>query len=225
MATSAREMTTGGVLFDLDGVLVDSAAFHLQAYERVFAEAGLPFPDVARSAVTDGKARSHVIDVAAPSATPSLKKRLADAKPKALEALLGDPGDCSMPGATETVHALANAGVPMAVVTNSRAPEIWLRKIGVATQIRVVVTGGDTASPKPSPQGYLLGAARLALDPQCCLAVEDSYDGWRAATDAGMEVVVFGGQRPKWLDADTELIHRLDASDVLRRLERAVARG
>jgi len=224
MATTAPEMTTGGVLFDLDGVLVDSAAFHLRAYERVFAEAGLPFPDVARTAVTDGKARSHVIDLAAPSATPGLRRSLADAKPKALEAILRDPSDCSMPGATETVRALGSARVPMAVVTNSLAPQIWLRKIGVATQMQAVVTGEDTSSPKPSPEGYLLGASRLGLDPRSCLAIEDSYDGWRAAKDAGMQVAVFGDQTPEWLDTEAELMRRLDASEVLRRLKRIAAR-
>jgi HAD superfamily hydrolase (TIGR01509 family) len=223
MAATARKMTTGGVLFDLDGVLVDSASFHLRAYERVFAEAGLPFPDVARAAVTDGKARSHVIDLAAPSAPPSLKRILADAKPKALEALLDDPSDCSMPGATDTVRALASAGVPMAVVTNSRAPQIWLRKIGVATQLQAVVTGEDTSAPKPSPEGYLLGASRLGLDPRSCLAIEDSYDGWRAAKEAGMQVAVLGDQAPEWLDTGAELMRRLDASEVLRRLKRATA--
>lgn len=224
MATTAPEMTAGGVLFDLDGVLVDSAAFHLRAYERVFAEAGLPFPDVARTAVTEGKARSHVIDLAAPSATPGLKRDLAEAKPKALEAILRDPSDCSMPGATETVRALASARVPMAVVTNSLAPQIWLRKIGVATQMQAVVTGEDTSSPKPSPEGYLLGASRLGLDPRSCLAIEDSYDGWRAAKDAGMQVAVLGDQTPEWLDTEAELMRRLDASEVLRRLKRIAAR-
>lgn len=224
MATTTREMTTGGVLFDLDGVLVDSAAFHLRAYERVFAEAGLPFPDVARSAVAEGKARSRVIDLAAPSAPSTVKRSLADAKPGVLEALLDDETDCSVPGATDTIHALASAGVPMGVVTNSRAPEIWLRKIGVATQLQAVVTGDDTSSPKPSPEGYLLGASRLGLDPRACLAIEDSFDGWRAAKQAGMHVAVLGDQIPDWLDTDSELLRRLVASEVLRRLEAAVSR-
>jgi len=217
-------MNAGGVLFDLDGVLVDSAALHVQAYERVFNEAGLSFPEIARNAVIEGKARSSVIELALPGAPPDLKQGLSDAKPKALEAVLDKQSDCGMPGAAETVRILAQAGVPMAVVTNSRAPQIWLLKMGISTLIRVVVTGEDVASPKPSPEGYLLGAARLAVEPECCLAIEDSYDGWLAATNAGMQVAVFGHQRPEWLDADTALMQRLDASDILQRLGRTTAR-
>lgn len=216
-------MTTGGVLFDLDGVLVDSAALHVRAYERVFSEAGLSFADVARSAVIDGKSRSYVIDLALPSAPLDLKQGLADAKPKALEGLLRDQSDCSMPGATETVRALAKAGIPMAVVTNSRSPQMWLRKIGLSTQMRIVITGEDTASPKPSPEGYLLGAKRLAIEPRRCLAIEDSYDGWLAATSAGMQVAIVSGQRPPWLDTTVEVMSQLDASRILRCLESPAA--
>jgi HAD superfamily hydrolase (TIGR01509 family) len=214
-------MTAGGVLFDLDGVLVDSASLHALAYERVFSEAGLSFPQVARSAVLEGKARSAVIDLALPAASAELKRSLADAKPDALEAILERHGYCGMPGATETVRALGRAGVAMAVVTNSRAPQIWLSKLGIATQIRTVVTGDDVASPKPAPEGYLLGAARLGVDPARCLAIEDSHDGWLAAKDAGMRVAVLADEQPEWLDASDALMRRLDVSAILQRLGRA----
>jgi HAD superfamily hydrolase (TIGR01509 family) len=214
-------MTAGGVLFDLDGVLVDSAALHVQAYERVFNEAGLSFPEIARNAVIEGKARSSVIDLALPGAPPDLKQRLSDAKPKALEAVLDKQSDCGMPGAAETVRILARARVPMAVVTNSRTPQIWLLKMGISTLIPVIVTGGDVASPKPSPEGYLLGASRLGVKPESCLAIEDSHDGWLAATEARMQVAVVADEHPGWLDAGTELMPRLNASDVLQRMERS----
>jgi len=211
-------MTAWGVLFDMDGVLVDSASLHLRAYERVFRDVGLDFPDVARDAVLSGKARSQVLDLALPAAKADLKRRLSDAKPEALRTVLRNQADCSMPGATETVRALAQAGVPMAVVTNSRSPEIWIEKIGITNQIQVVVTGDHVSSPKPSAEGYLLGAERLGLAPDHCLAIEDSHDGWTAAQSAGMQVAVVAEQRPGWLDAETEVMHRLDASRISRLL-------
>jgi HAD superfamily hydrolase (TIGR01509 family) len=106
----------------------------------------------------------------------------------------------------------------MAVVTNSRDPQIWLRKIGISSQIKVVVAGGDISSPKPSPEGYLRGAELLTVEPECCLAIEDSYDGWLAAKNAGMLVALVGRVRPQWLDAETEVMHRLNATNILRRL-------
>ena len=207
-------MTTWGVLFDMDGVLVDSASLHVRAYEHVFRDVGLDFPDVARDAVLSGKARSQVLDLALPAAKVDLKRRLSDAKPEALRTLLRNQADCSIPGATETVCALAQAGVPMAVVTNSRSPEIWIEKIGITNQIQVVVTGDDVSSPKPSAEGYLLGAERLGLPPESCLAIEDSHDGWTAAKSAGMRVAVLANERPDWLDSGTSLMRRLEASRI-----------
>jgi len=207
-------MTTCGVLFDMDGVLVDSATLHVRAYERVFRDAGLAFPDVARDAVFHGKARSDVLDLALPAHETDLKRRLSDAKLEALKTVLADQADCSMPGATETVRALARAGIPMAVVTNSRNPELWIEKVGIAHEIQVLVTGDDVSSPKPSAEGYLLGAQRLGIDPADCLAIEDSREGWIAAKSAGMRVVIVAAQRPAWPDADTEVMRRIDVSRI-----------
>jgi len=216
-------MTTCGVLFDMDGVLVDSASLHVRAYERIFRDVGLDFPDLARDAVLAGKARSDVLDLAIPLEKADLKKRLFEAKPAALKRVLYDTEDCAMPGATETVRTLARAGIPMAVVTNSRSPNVWLEKIGIADYIRVLITGDDVSSPKPSAEGYLLGAERLGLQPADCLAVEDSRDGWMAAKCAGMRVVIVAQQRPDWVCADTKVASRLDASKLPELLDITLA--
>lgn len=215
-------MTTSGVLFDMDGVLVDSARLHVRAYERIFRDAGLEFPEAGKQAVLEGKARSEVLDLALGGARGDLRTRLLAAKPEALRSMLREGTDCSMPGAIETVRLLARAGVPMAVVTNSRSPDLWIEKIGISNEIGVVITGDDVSSPKPSPEGYLLGATRLGLAPEHCLAIEDSYDGWLAAKGAGMQVMLVASERPDWVDAKTETMNGLDAVRVLRRCGRAV---
>ena len=211
-------MTAVGVLFDMDGVLVDSAHLHLRAYERVFRESGHELTDAARQAVLEGKPRSTVLDLALPGASEEVRSRLFEAKPIALREVLEEHGDCGMPGAKTTVEELFAAGIPMAVVTNSRAPEIWLAKMEIASLIQVVVTGADVTSPKPSPEGFLLGARRLGVDPSRCLAIEDSRDGCLAATRAGMRVALLAPERPPWLNADSAVFDRLDAARIRRRL-------
>lgn len=212
-------MTACGVLFDLDGVLVDSASLHVQAYEQVFEWVGLPFVEAAREAVRSGKPRAEVLNLALPADDQSLKKELARAKPEALRRLLEGRTDCGMPGAIESVHALSRAGIPMAVVTNSRTPELWLDKLDISRHICVIVSGDEVSSPKPSPEGYLLGAKRLRISPGRCLAIEDSLDGYMAARSAGMQVAVLANERPLWLDADTHVIAQLDAARILRWLD------
>ena len=81
-------MTTSAVLFDMDGVLVDSASLHLRAYEQVFREAGIEFSVAARDAVREGKTRSEVIEIAVPDASSAITQALFDAKPNAVAQLL-----------------------------------------------------------------------------------------------------------------------------------------
>jgi HAD superfamily hydrolase (TIGR01509 family) len=208
-------MTTSAVLFDMDGVLVDSASLHVRAYERVFREAGMKFSDGARGAVHEGKSRSEVIEIAAPKASSTLRQALFDAKPIAVTQLLRTAADVSMPGATRTVRALAERGISTGVVTNSVAPEIWLAAVEVLELVDVVVTGNDVSAPKPSPEGYLLAADRLGVPPTACIAFEDSLDGWLAASRAGMRVVVLASTRPAWAHAGVELMATLDSANVL----------
>jgi len=208
-------MTTTAALFDMDGVLVDSAPLHVRAYEQVFRDAGIVFSAAARDAVREGKPRSEVIEIGAPAASSVVKQELFDAKPNAVAKVLGSGQDVSMRGATQTVLALAESGVPMGVVTNSGAPEIWLEAAGVLELMTVLVTRNDVSLPKPSPEGYLLAAKRLDVNPAQCIAFEDSHDGWLAATRAGMRVVVVATTRPTWAETSTELLPTLDRAAVL----------
>lgn len=212
-------MTAVGVLFDMDGVLVDSAHLHLRAYERVFRDVERPFPEAAREAVFQGKPRRQVLDLALPTASSALKAQLFDAKPAALDELLNEEGECGMPGASETVRTLSKAGIRLAVVTNSRSPQVWLEKLGIVELIQVLVTGSDVGSAKPSPEGYLLGAERLGIDPALCLAVEDSRDGWLAASQAGMQVALLASERPAWLEPEAWWLRRLDSAQIQSRLD------
>ena len=208
-------MTTTAALFDMDGVLVDSAPLHVRAYEQIFRDAGIVFPGAARDAVREGKPRSEVIEIGAPTASSVVKQELFDAKPNAVAKVLESGQDVSMRGATQTVLALAESGVPMGVVTNSGAPKVWLEAAGVLELMNVLVTRNDVSLPKPSPEGYLLAAQRLKVSPAECIAFEDSHDGWLAATRAGMRVVVVATTRPAWAETDTELVATLDRAAVL----------
>lgn len=216
-------MTAIAVLFDMDGVLVDSSPLHVRAYERVFADAGIEFPESAREAVRGGRPRSEVIEISAPGASDATKRQLFEAKPKALALLLEAEGDPSMPGANRLLQILVENAVPVGVVTNSKAPRIWLEAIGIAGDIRVVVTNDDVSEPKPSPEGYLRAAEQLGVSPKRCLVFEDSHDGWLAASAAGMSVVVVSASRPDWVSSDTSVVDSLGAPGVLERCLRAGA--
>ncbi len=97
----------------------------------------------------------------------------------------------AMPGAPETVAALAALGLPLAVASASPRQQVLavLERLGLRAIIGVVAAGDEVARGKPAPDVYLLACARLGTDPARCVAVEDSGPGLAAAKAAGLRVV------------------------------------
>ena len=126
------------------------------------------------------------------------------------------------PGIVELLQWLVARGIPRAVATSTRRP-LAMRKLeaaGLLPYFDAVCTSSDVPRPKPAPDVYLLAARTLAVDPACCLVLEDSPTGVRAALAAGMTPV----QVPDLLEPDEDvraLAHRIVASlgDAQRLLE------
>ncbi len=169
------------VLFDLDGVLVDSRECVAQVWRTWAAERGVdPAPFIA---VAHGRKISDTIRLVAPGldarAEASMLDRLEQVETRGLVAF---------PGAAALLEALAE-GERGIVTTGSRAvASLRLRTSGLPIP-DVFVTSDDVARGKPDPAGYLLAARRLGVGAAECVVVEDSPTGIRAARDAGMRVI------------------------------------
>ena len=98
----------------------------------------------------------------------------------------------------------SSAGVPRAIATSSSRPTVdhHLAAHGLAERFPVIVAHGDYARGKPNPDPFLLAAERLGLEPRLCLALEDSHNGVRAASSAGMMTVMV----PDLLTATEEMV-------------------
>ena len=97
-----------------------------------------------------------------------------------------------MHGAATLVEKLSVIGMPQAVVSSSshRWVDGWLEKIELAAHFQTTVCRGDAPRIKPAPDLFLEAASRLAIAPECCLVIEDSLNGLKAAKAAGMMVWV-----------------------------------
>jgi HAD superfamily hydrolase (TIGR01509 family) len=114
-----------------------------------------------------------------------------------------DTGVPLKPGVVELLDHLDAAGLPRAVATSSshQAVELQLGRNGILPRFHSVVAAGDYARGKPHPDPFLTAAARLSANPVHCLALEDSHNGVRAAQAAGMMVVMV----PDLLEATEEM--------------------
>lgn len=173
-----------GVLFDCDGVLVDSLEAAAVAWDRWSAR-WAPHFDF-RTQVRHGvRAVDLVAELVAPEAVDRAAAELA------AEELATVDGTTAVPGAIALTRALSGAGVPWAVVTSGLRPLALARITAAGLEVPdVVVTAEDVSAGKPHPEPYLAGAARLGLAASTCAVFEDAPAGVRAAHAAGVSTVV-----------------------------------
>ena len=178
------------ILFDSDGVLVDSERLYFDATRSAFeAEGGsLSCAQWARWYLSEGKQSRHIAELIGIS---SSRIERAIARRDELFWQHVDQGVPLLPGVTETLNNLARR-FRLAVVTGAyRAHYDRVHATtGLAGLFEVVVTRDESEYPKPHPQAYLTAMDRLALKPDECLAIEDSPRGATAAVAAGIRCFI-----------------------------------
>ena len=177
------------VVFDCDGVLVDSEPHSVTAWLDVLAELGHPAGAREIAACTGlGFGATHD----ALSATAPLPDR-DEVWPLLLSALGRSfaTGLRIFPDGIDALRACEQAGIPVAVASASPRErlDLTLRAGGLDGRFAVSVSGDDVADGKPAPDCYLAAAEALGVDPWACVAVEDSGPGATAAVAAGMETI------------------------------------
>lgn len=187
-------MTIRGLVFDLDGVITDTAELHYRAWQRLADEVGVPFDRRANEALR-GISRRESLRLLLGSRTIAEADavRLMDRKNGYYRHLLETmtPGDI-LPGSIELIERARNAGLRVALASASKnAPEV-LERLGIADRFDAICDGNTVAAPKPAPDLFLAAAAQLGLAPRECVVFEDATEGVAAAHAAGMPAVGIG---------------------------------
>jgi len=178
------------ILFDLDGLMVDSEPHSLASWEAVLAERGVTLDQLTIESILglriDATART-LIDKYHLSDTES---ELADAKTEYQIAHL-DGNVRPMPGLIELLDEIDRRGMPKAIASSGirRYVEAVLRVNGLLERFSVIITGDQVARGKPAPDVFLAAAQALNVEPQFCLALEDAPAGVQAAKAAGMTCI------------------------------------
>jgi HAD superfamily hydrolase (TIGR01509 family) len=177
------------VIFDLDGLLVDSEAIWGEIRERFTRERGGSWRE---SAVREMQGMSSIEwsrfmhdELAVPLPPEEISTRVADEV-----ADLYRQGLPLLPGAVDAVRSLA-AGWPLAVASsaNGNLIDLVTELAGLADAFRATVSSEEVERGKPAPDVYLEAARRIGVEPTACAAVEDSTNGLRSAHAAGMRVI------------------------------------
>jgi HAD superfamily hydrolase (TIGR01509 family) len=183
------------VIFDMDGLMVDSEPLAHQAWNDVLEPYGQRLDDVTYSQVIGLRLDATARLVQQTYELPVSPDHLAEAKENRLSQLRAR-GVPAMPGLRRLVGEIQARDLPWAVATSSprATAEENLQQLGLLSLCQAIAGGDEASQGKPSPDIYLLAARRLAIMPQYCLALEDSVPGATAARSAGMITVAVPGE-------------------------------
>jgi beta-phosphoglucomutase-like phosphatase (HAD superfamily) len=194
---------TEAVIFDLDGVIVDSEQVWDEVREQYTVEAGGRYSQTATRAMMGMSSTEWSTYMAEELALPGSPEEINAAIVQRMLARYGEAPPL-IDGAPDVVRSIAEV-VPVAIASSSNPEliDVVLRVAGLADVVRETVSSQEVPRGKPSPDVYLEAARRLGVDPTRSTAVEDSHNGIRSAKDAGMRV--FAVPNPHYPPGDDAL--------------------
>jgi len=198
------------VIFDMDGVLIDSEPIHVGIEKQLFDKLGIDVSETVHRSYMGASNEFMYSDLRSRFKLSESVSELIESDElfrsdyfHRLDTIPANDGLISLLGQIKT------AGLKLAVATSS-SPEIadlLLNKCGIASFFDAIVTTSEAGKSKPSPDVYLLAAQRIGVSPEDCIVFEDSPNGLSAAKSAGMFCVV--------IQSDSELIQKLSKADYL----------
>ena len=180
----------GAVIWDMDGVIANTAPFHLRAWQEIFGKRGVKFTErdfrhsfgrrndtIIRNTLGEQIAQDEI-------------EAIAREKEATFRRIIGQKIK-PIPGAVALLQSLKQNGVKMAIASSTPIENIRLitGSLGIANCFQAIVTGHDVTEGKPSPQVFLMAAQKLGVKPENCVVIEDAVAGVTAAKRAGMHCV------------------------------------
>jgi HAD superfamily hydrolase (TIGR01509 family) len=197
-----------GVIFDMDGVLIDSHPVHRKVWAEFLASLHRPVSDKELDFVLDGRKREEILRHFLGDLPEEQIREYGRRKDEIYRESSRDLQ--TIRGVEAFLGTLESAGIPMAVATSAslaRARDT-LAILGILPQFRAMVTGNDVAKGKPDPEIFVRAARLLEREPHNLLVVEDAVSGVKAAKAAGMKClgIAAEGRRRKLRDAGADRV-------------------
>lgn len=186
-------------IFDLDGVIVDTAKYHYIAWKRLAKELGFDFTEEDNErlkGVSRIRSLEILLEIGGLSFSEEKKAELAEKKNKwYVEYISKMTPEEILPGAKEFLQALRKAGIKVALGSASKNSMLILNNLKLAESFDAIVDGNKVSKAKPDPEVFLLGAKELGIAPGNCVVFEDSKAGIEAAVSGGMYSIGIGNAK------------------------------
>ncbi|CAN5299646.1 beta-phosphoglucomutase [soil metagenome] len=191
--------TIRACIFDLDGVIVDTAVYHYEAWKRLANELGFDFTEEENEklkGVSRVRSLELILEWGGVTKTAAEQQELATRKNDWYVDMINQmKPDEILPGAREFVEACRAAGIKTALGSASKNSMTILDKINMTALFDAVIDGNKVTKAKPDPEVFLKGAEAVGIAPNECVVFEDAIAGVEAAINAGMKVVGIGSEK------------------------------
>ncbi len=189
-------MDLKGCIFDLDGVIVDTAKYHFMAWRRLAKELSFEFTledNEALKGVSRMASLEILLGIGGVTVSPREKEELAARKNRwYIEFISGMTPDEILPGSMKLLSALRKEGIRTAIGSASKNAGTILDRIHLRNMFDVVIDGNRIHKAKPDPEVFLKASEEMSLSPSCCIVFEDAQAGIEAAIAGGMKSVGVG---------------------------------
>jgi beta-phosphoglucomutase len=183
-------------IFDLDGVLVDTAIYHYKAWKRLANELGFDFThdqNEQLKGISRMDSLDKILNWGNIQVSQETKIELAEKKNTWYVQMISSMStDEVLPGAKKLLDAIRESGLKCALGSASRNSSLILNRTSLSAYFDVIVDGNSVTSSKPDPEVFLKGATLLGVNPSNCIVFEDGIAGVMAAISAGMKVIGIG---------------------------------
>lgn len=196
-----------GVIFDWDGVVIDSSRAHEESWELLARERGVPLPE-GFFMRTFGMRNQQIIPEWFGVQDAGEVQRLGDRKEELYRDILRRDGIRALPGVVELLRALKQAGIPRVVGSSTPRKNIdtVMDTAGLGGLFDAIVSAEDVTRGKPEPDVFLQAGAKIGRTPAECVVIEDAHVGIEAARRAGMRVIAVATTHPMESLQDATLV-------------------
>jgi beta-phosphoglucomutase len=186
--------TIEGYIFDVDGVLTDTAEYHYRAWQRLADEEKLPFDRQANEALRGVARRESLMLIVGDRhySEAALEEMMARKNRYYVASIQSITPKDMFPGAVELLQELRQAGLKIAIGSASTNARTVIEKLGIGNLVDAIADGNSVTHPKPAPDVFLAAAKQLKLAPAYCVVVEDATVGIEAAIAGGMRSIGIG---------------------------------
>lgn len=183
-------------IFDLDGVIVDTAKYHYLAWRNLANALGFNFTE-AQNELLKGVSRIQSLEILLSIGEVDLpgaekEKLLLQKNKEYLEYVNKMTSEEILPGVNDLLNFLEINDIKYALGSASKNAPLILEKVGLLNRFNAIVDGNDVSKAKPDPEVFLIGAKKLGMKPENCVVVEDAIAGVQAANAAKMISIGIG---------------------------------